>query len=222
MVRHTQHRQPTGAAEVICGAQWAAHPLTEIPVWRPGEVGFQRTGVAYVQLRCKCRVRRDGCVDRCDRQVSWVGHRLGHKYCTHCRQHPAAIFLEVVTAAAALRDAYEAATGTPVAPTDNDNNSGRCLQAAIHNHRPQCRCDCDGCLDPKLLLQEPLDSLQVTPDATHQPSAKRQRTGDHRTKTSRSKLYVQPSAVSQPQQSYPQVSGPWGKHCSCSRKPRQY
>ena len=139
MARHKQHNPPgrvyagglhAGAGELLREAEWASLPPTRVSVRRPDDNGRERTVVAYVQLRCKCRVRRDWGFNRCNCHISSVDRYMGHKYCIQCRQTPATITATAVVEAIALRRNYERATGRQMPRATHGEDVLRCVQEA--------------------------------------------------------------------------------------------
>ena len=133
-----------GAGELLREAEWSMNMPVRISVRRPTDSGRERTGVAYVQLRCKCRVQRDWGFDRCNRHVTVHDHVMGHNFCIQCRQPASVISDRAVEEAAVLWRNFERVKGRRLPQADRNEDVRRCLGEVRRASESRCCCDCEG------------------------------------------------------------------------------
>ena len=165
-----------GAGELLREAEWSAILPVRVSVRRPMDTGRDRSGVAYVQLRCKCRVQRDWGFDRCNRHVSSTDHMMGHSFCIQCRQPRSVITERAGQEAAILWRNFQRVTGTRLPQADRDEDVRRLLGEVRRASESRCSCDCEGCLGPEdVPVQDVPEGSAQGGGPSDQPTAKRVR-----------------------------------------------
>jgi hypothetical protein len=165
-----------GAGERLREAEWSAIMPVRVSVRRPMDTGRQRSGVAYVQLRCKCRVQRDWGFDRCNRHVSSTDHMIGHSFCIQCRLPSSVITDRAAQEAAVLWSNFRRVTGTRIPQVDQAEDVQRLVGEVRRAAESRCCCDCEGCLGPEdVPVQDIPEGSAGSGDPPDQPTAKRVR-----------------------------------------------
>ena len=166
-----------GAGELLREAEWSTILPVRVSVRRPMDAGRDMTlsGVAYVQLRCKCRTQRTWGFDRCNRHVSSSDHMMGHSFCIQCRQPRSVIIDRAGQEAATLWRNFHRVTGSQLPQADRDEDVRRLLGEVRRASESRCCCDCEGCLGPEDDPAQDAPGGSASGGPLDQPTAKRVR-----------------------------------------------
>ena len=164
-----------GAGELLREAEWSTILPVRVSVRRPMDTGREMSGVAYVQLRCRCRVQRDWGFDRCNRHVSSSDRMMGHSFCIQCRQPRSVIIDRAGQEAATLWRNFHRVMGSRLPQADRDEDFWCLLGEVRRASESRCCCDCEGCLGPEDDPVQDVPEGSASGGPSDQPAAKRVR-----------------------------------------------